>query len=58
MARVYVGLGETELALDCLEKTYEQRSGALYWLNVNHYFDPLRSSPRFDELLKKLGLSG
>jgi tetratricopeptide (TPR) repeat protein len=57
MARVHVGLGEVGPALDCLESTYEQRSGALYWLNVNHYFDPLRSSPRFAELLKKLRLS-
>ena len=42
--------------LGWLEKAYEERAGRLVYLNVEHGFDPLRSEPRFREIVRKLGL--
>jgi len=53
---VYLGLGEKQRALEELEKAYEVRSQWLSLLKVDRIFDPLRSEPRFIELLKKVGL--
>jgi len=39
-----------------LEKAYEARSNWLTNLKMDRIFDPLRSDPRFIELLKKVGL--
>jgi len=55
-AIIYVGLGDKQRALDGLEKSYEVRSQWLIWLKMDKILDPLRSEPRFIELLKKVGL--
>jgi serine/threonine-protein kinase len=55
MAFVYIGLGEKDQAFAWLEKAYEKRDGWLVYL-MDPCFDPLRSDPRFTELLKKVGL--
>jgi TolB-like protein/Tfp pilus assembly protein PilF len=54
-ASVYIVLGENNTALDLLEKAYQERSEC-FSLKVDHDWDPLRSDPRFIELLKKMGL--
>jgi tetratricopeptide (TPR) repeat protein len=56
IARVCVGLGEDDLALEWLEKAYERREPRLVQLKVDPRFDPLRSHPRFKALLKKMNL--
>jgi tetratricopeptide (TPR) repeat protein len=56
IARVYVGLGERELALDWLERSVGREMYALY-LGVEPTFDPLRGDPRFQAVLKRLGLA-
>ena len=56
-ALIYLGLGDKERALDGLKKAYEARSQWLTFLKVDKVFDPLRSDPRFIELLKKVGLN-
>ncbi len=55
-AMIYLGLGDKRRALDGLEKAYEVRSQWLANLKVDNVFDPLRSEPRFIELLKKVHL--
>ncbi len=55
-AIIYVGLDDRERAMDGLEKAYEDRSQWLLWLKMDRMFDPIRSDPRFIELLKKVGL--
>jgi TolB-like protein/Flp pilus assembly protein TadD len=50
------GLGETSRSLDWLEKAYEERSGWLVYLNVEPGLDGLRSSPRFAQLVRRVGL--
>jgi serine/threonine-protein kinase len=55
-AYVYLGLGKKDTALDWLEKACEERDGNMPLLNVDQAFDPLRNEPRFQALLKKVGL--
>lgn len=55
---IYIGLGQHDRALDALEEAAEERSGLIRLLNVEPIFDPLRSHPRFQSLLKKVGLQG
>ena len=56
MATVCVGLGRAEEALGFLERGYEHRDGWLAWLGVEPRFDPLRRDPRFQDLLRRIGL--
>jgi len=54
LADIYVGLGEYEEALALLERAYEEHSIMLVWLKVDPLYDPLRSDPRFQDLLRRL----
>jgi TolB-like protein/Flp pilus assembly protein TadD len=53
---IYLGLGNKEKTLDELEKCYEDQDGACWWLKVDHVYDGIRNEPRFQALLKKVGL--
>jgi tetratricopeptide (TPR) repeat protein len=53
---IYIGLGEKDKAFEWLEKSYLERSNSLLWLGVSPLFDPLRSDPRFDNFLRRVGL--
>jgi serine/threonine-protein kinase len=55
-ARIHVGLGETDQALQCLEKAYQERQGILTYLKVEPAFERLQSDPRFVKLLQRIGL--
>ena len=55
-AVVYVGLGEQDQAFLWLEKAYEERTNSLAYLKVQATWDPLRSDPRFTDLLCRIGL--
>jgi len=58
LALVQVGLGECDRAFESLEKSYSDRSLWLtIWANTDPRLDPLRADPRFDDLLRRLGLS-
>lgn len=52
---VYLELGEKEKALDLLERCYEVQE-APWALKVDRTYDSLRNEPRFQALLKKMGL--
>jgi hypothetical protein len=54
IAQIYVGLGETDQALDWLQKALEERSGTLKFLRVEPRWDPLRSNPRFQDLMRRM----
>jgi eukaryotic-like serine/threonine-protein kinase len=56
LARLHVGLGESDQAFENLEKAFEQRQGILCYLRVEPAFDNIRKDPRFTSLLERLGL--
>ncbi len=55
-ARLCVLLGDKEQAFEYLNKAIEKRHGQLGMLNVEPAFDLLRDDPRFDELVRRVGL--
>ena len=57
IATIYAGLGELRMALDWLEKGYTERDQLMILLKVNPRFDPLRSEPRFADLLRRIGFT-
>ncbi|HKF24204.1 MAG TPA: tetratricopeptide repeat protein [Candidatus Angelobacter sp.] len=56
-AWVYVGLGDTDQALKWLARDSRERSNALPFLKTSPRFAPLRSDPRFQQLVRELGLA-
>ncbi len=56
MAVVYTGLGDKRQALAWLEKAYDDRSFPLVIINSWPWFDPLRSEPQFQDLVRRIGL--
>ncbi len=58
IATIYAGLGDKEKAFSFLEKAYQERSPDVpYFLKADLRLDPLRSDPRFQDLLHRVGLS-
>jgi adenylate cyclase len=55
VASAYSNLGEREQALEWLNKAYSGRVSALVTVSHNFVFDNIRSDPRFQALLKKIG---
>jgi TolB-like protein/Tfp pilus assembly protein PilF len=56
-ALIYLGLGEKDQTFAWLEKTYEERSSRMFlFLKVDPIWDPVRSDPRFADLLRRVGL--
>jgi len=55
IALIYVGLDENDQAMTWLEKAYGERFNPSVLLRPS--FDPLRSNPRFQDLLRRIGLN-
>jgi len=51
---IYVGLGDRDRAMQSLERAYEQRFNPS--LLLRPCFDPIRQDPRFQDLLRRVGL--
>jgi tetratricopeptide (TPR) repeat protein len=56
IAMIYASFGDMEQAMSWLEKGYEERFNPGVLLRPG--FDPLRSDPRFQNLLHRIGLPG
>jgi len=52
----HIALGEKDKAFAELNNSYENREGYMTLLKVDPRLDPLRSDPRFAELVRKVGL--
>ena len=56
MALVYVGLGERDTALDCLERAFETRAVGLVTMKIDRRMASLQFEPRFRRLLIQMNL--
>jgi TolB-like protein/DNA-binding winged helix-turn-helix (wHTH) protein/Tfp pilus assembly protein PilF len=56
-AILYAQLGEKDKALEYLETAYEQRSLFMTEIAIEPAFDWLRSEPKFQDLLQRVGLN-
>jgi adenylate cyclase len=57
LAQIYLKLGETDRAFECLERGFEERDPWSLWNKVNPVFESVRTDPRFQELLSRIGLA-
>lgn len=56
LAQLYSRAGRKESALRTLENAYEEKYPTLVWLQVDPEFDILHSEPRYQTIVKKMGL--
>jgi serine/threonine protein kinase/tetratricopeptide (TPR) repeat protein len=56
-AGIHIGLGDNNRALEYLEKAYEEHSHWLIYLHIDPSMDGLRDDPRFQDLLRRVGLA-
>lgn len=57
IAAAQVRLGRNDQALDTLAKAIEEKDPGLIELKAEPVFDPLRSNPKFAELLRRVGMA-
>jgi TolB-like protein len=56
-AYVYTGLGDTDTAMDWLERAVAERTGPAYGIKGSFLFGPLHAHPRFRALLRQMKLA-
>ena len=55
-AEIYVASGDVDRAWKVLESEYRRREGGLILVNADPCLDSLKSDPRFQQLLQRIGL--
>jgi tetratricopeptide (TPR) repeat protein len=53
----YLGLGDNDEAFTWFERAYEEQSNILIYIKVFPLYDPLRGDPRFQDLVRRVGLN-
>lgn len=53
---VHAGLGDSARALEWLERAFAERDVWLTWVGVEPRFDRLKTEPRYQELVRKVGV--
>ncbi len=56
LALIYIGLGEKDRAFESLETAYAERSDLWVFVKVDPELDPLRSDPRYQDLVRRIGV--
>ena len=56
LAVLHVGLGDDEGAIASLERAYAARDLQLQYLGAVHHYGSLRPDPRFQDLVRRVGL--
>jgi tetratricopeptide (TPR) repeat protein len=51
---IYIGLGHSDEAFQWLNRAYEERSDLFVYLRVDPRLDPVRSDPRFQEMVRRM----
>jgi TolB-like protein/DNA-binding winged helix-turn-helix (wHTH) protein/Tfp pilus assembly protein PilF len=54
IAIVYAGLGDKNRAFALLERAFKEHDDSLIYVRSQTFFDPLRSEPRFQALLRRM----
>ena len=54
-ALIHAQLGDREAAFAALERAWQVRDSGLLDIKVNPYLDPLRSDPRYANLVERVG---
>jgi len=52
----YSGTGQKERVIALLQNAYSEHSNAVLQIKVDPMYDPIRSDPRFEDLLRRVGL--
>jgi adenylate cyclase len=55
--QIFAHLGDTDIALDTLQRSYEQRVFFVNFIRVDPAYDSLRSDPRFANLAQRMELA-
>jgi hypothetical protein len=55
-ASVYAFLGDKEKTLEWLEKAYQQREFQILYIKISPNYNFLRDNPRFQDLMRRIGL--
>jgi hypothetical protein len=56
-ARIHAFLGDRQKALDNLEKAFENKAFLMAWVKADPVFDCLRAEPRYQAILRNMGLA-
>ena len=56
LAMGYAAVGDFDRAFACLEQALQARSAGLIFVHLDPGYEPLRADPRFDEVVKKVGV--
>jgi TolB-like protein/DNA-binding winged helix-turn-helix (wHTH) protein/Tfp pilus assembly protein PilF len=56
LAVLYIRLGDKEKAMQALEQGYKERQLHMTEIGIEPTFDPLRPEPRFQDLLRRIGV--
>ena len=56
LALLYATVGERDKSIEFLQKAYADHDGSMVFLAIANELDPVRSDPRFKELLQKMRL--
>jgi tetratricopeptide (TPR) repeat protein len=57
IAKIHIGLADKDAAFEWLDRAYEEQTDVLRNLKVDPIMDSLRADPRFQDLLKRMGLA-
>jgi tetratricopeptide (TPR) repeat protein len=53
----YLGLGDNDEAFSWFERAFQEQSNLAKYIKVFPPFDPVRSDPRFQDLVRRVGLT-
>lgn len=56
LAMGHAAVGDFDPAFNALERAYQARSAGLVYLHLDPGYEPLRSDPRYKELVQRIGL--
>ena len=56
IAEEYALMGDRDRAFEWFEKAYQQRSGRMEYLKTDDFLQPFHSDPRYQDLVRRMGL--